>query len=77
MPEHLNGMFAFATWDSRRETLFLARDRVGKKPLYYSTAVPGVRFCFASELNALAVLPGFERSVNERAVAGFVFLVCA
>ena len=74
LPEYLNGMFAFAIWDRRRRELFLARDRFGKKPLYYSTAVPGQRICFASELKALLLLPGFDRPVNARAVADFLAL---
>ena len=74
LPEFLNGMFAFAIWDGPRQKLFLARDRFGKKPLYYSCHVPGIRFCFASELSALEALPGFERSINEQAVADFLAL---
>lgn len=49
--EKLFGMFAFAVWDSRRKILFLGRDRVGKKPLYYFS--DGPVFAFASELKAL------------------------
>ena len=49
--ERLFGMFAFAIWDTRERTLFLARDRVGKKPLYYCRN--GSTFAFASELKAL------------------------
>src|SRR6185436_15939657 len=49
--ERLHGMFAFAIWDTRERTLFLARDRVGKKPLYYYRN--GSMFCFASELKSL------------------------
>jgi asparagine synthase (glutamine-hydrolysing) len=74
MAERLNGMFAFAIWDSRRQTLFLARDRFGKKPLYYTTAAPGAKLAFASELKALTVLPGFQPKVSARAVAEFLSL---
>ena len=74
VPEYLNGMFAFALWDSGKERLFLARDRLGKKPLYYSPSVGGLRLCFASELKALTVLPGFNARINQRAVADFLSL---
>ena len=60
MPERLNGMFAFAIWDSRRRELFVARDRLGKKPLYYCTDITGMRLCFASELKSLVLVPGFS-----------------
>jgi asparagine synthase (glutamine-hydrolysing) len=74
LPEFLNGMFAFAIWDIRRKELFLARDRFGKKPLYYSSGIPGTRFCFASELKALAAMPGFDPPVDPRSVADFLAL---
>ncbi len=52
--EHLNGMFAFAVWDGRAQSLFLARDRMGQKPLYYVRGSrSSARFVFASELSAL------------------------
>lgn len=72
MPEHLNGMFAFAIWDKKRRELFLARDRFGKKPLYYSFAVGGLRFCFASELKALAAIDSFDQPVDPASVADFL-----
>jgi asparagine synthase (glutamine-hydrolysing) len=50
--EHLNGMFAFAVWDEVEQSLFLARDRMGQKPLYYSSPILGAMF-FASELGAI------------------------
>lgn len=53
--EHLNGDFAFAVWDFARSRLFLARDAVGTRPLYYWHG--GGRFAFASEYKALLVLP--------------------
>jgi asparagine synthase (glutamine-hydrolysing) len=49
--EHLRGMFSFAVWDARAESLFIARDRIGKKPLYYTAA--GGAFVFGSEIKSL------------------------
>ncbi|MBA2671644.1 MAG: asparagine synthase (glutamine-hydrolyzing) [Gemmatimonadetes bacterium] len=62
MLRHLRGMFAFAIWDSRRERLFLARDRVGIKPLYYTVA--DGRFLFGSEIKALLAHPAVERDLD-------------
>ena len=59
---HLRGMFAFALWDARRRRLFLARDRVGKKPLNYALTDNGVIFC--SEIDPLARHPAVTRDMD-------------
>lgn len=66
LPERVDGMFAFAVWDERNGTLFLARDRVGKKPLYLAHA--GGRTAFASEVKALLTLPWVADEVDEGAL---------
>lgn len=60
------GMFAFALWDQQDKTLFLVRDRIGIKPLYYGWA--GKNFVFASELKALRVHPEFSGEIDPAAV---------
>ncbi|WP_260293772.1 XrtA/PEP-CTERM system amidotransferase [Sedimenticola hydrogenitrophicus] len=61
------GMFAFAVWDRNRETLFLARDRLGIKPLFY-TVLPNGHFIFGSELKSLKVHPELSREIDPAAV---------
>jgi asparagine synthase (glutamine-hydrolysing) len=68
----LRGMFAFAIWDSARRSLFCARDRVGKKPLYYRR--DGSRFWFASEPGAILCDPAVSSEVDPRAIAAFLTL---
>jgi asparagine synthase (glutamine-hydrolysing) len=64
--KRLHGMFAFALWDTRHQRLLIARDRVGKKPLYY--ALHEGTLSFASELGALLQDPGIPRDVNRAAI---------
>ena len=60
--ERLHGMFAFAIWDSERQNLFLARDRMGIKPLYYAHSSEG--FFFASNPQALLATGLFDRAID-------------
>jgi len=64
--DRMVGMFAFAIWDEPRRRLWIARDRVGKKPLYYADS-NGI-FRFASELKAIVADPSFDRAVDSDAV---------
>lgn len=61
-----DGMFALALWEHDKRKLYLARDRFGEKPLYYTRTSEG--FGFASELAALSRVPGFDRSINRGAL---------
>ncbi len=66
----LRGMFAFAIWNTRDQSLFLARDRLGIKPLYYHW--DGRRLAFASEIKALRVVPGLGRALDPAALDGYL-----
>lgn len=65
--ERFRGMFAFALWDRKQQTLFIVRDRLGVKPLFYSV-LPDDTLIFASELKALVAHPGFDKSIDPLAV---------
>jgi asparagine synthase (glutamine-hydrolysing) len=69
--ERLNGMFAFAIWDDRKKKLFVTRDRVGIKPLYYFW--DGKRFVFGSEIKAI-LLHNIERKVNKSVAKDYLNL---
>jgi len=62
----MNGMFAFAIWDRNRKKLFLARDRLGVKPLYYARI--NNDFCFGSEIKALLAHPDFKKEIDFQAM---------
>ena len=68
--ERFNGMFAFAVWDRPKQTLFLARDRLGVKPLHYAVTADG-HLVFGSELKALMEHPGLPRAVDPLAVEDY------
>ena len=67
------GMFAFGLWDRNRETLFLARDRLGVKPMYY-TVTPDGMLLFGSELKALLAYPGLARVIEPQTVEEYFAL---
>jgi len=67
------GMFAFALWDRNRQTLFMARDRLGVKPLHYAVLGNG-QLAFGSELKTLVAHPAFARELDERAIEDYFTL---
>ena len=68
--EHLRGMFAFAIWDRTQQTLFLARDRLGIKPLFYAPLSNG-QFIFGSELKALKQHPLLPKTIDPTAIEDY------
>lgn len=73
--QHLRGMFAFAIWDEIEKTLFIARDRVGKKPLLYSHQ-PNGDLIFGSEFQALLQHPSISREVDYEAIHHYLSYIC-
>ena len=69
MLDSINGMFAFALWDTHTKKLLIARDRMGKKPLYYLRTP--TKFAFASEIKALLTLPDVPKNIRLDAVHDF------
>ena len=70
LPKHLRGMFAFAIYDIKDKTLFLARDNFGIKPLYY--AHMNDTFMFASEIKSFLDHPSFIKELNEKLIAPYL-----
>lgn len=68
--QRFNGMFAFAIWDNNTQTLFVARDRLGVKPLYYASTAHG-QFVFASEMKAMLCHPDVPRQIDPCAVEDY------
>jgi asparagine synthase (glutamine-hydrolysing) len=68
----IRGMFAFAIWSPQRQSLFLARDTMGIKPLYIWQMNEGRGIVFASEIKAFLTLPGFSRDINRRSLDHFL-----
>jgi len=77
VPKHLDGMFSFALWDRRNQKLLLARDRTGKKPLYYS--FDNGHFAFASEIKSLRVCPWIRDGISTARIPEYLTygFVCA
>lgn len=68
--KHLRGMFAFAIWDTKQKTLFIARDGFGIKPLYYAKF--GSSFMFASEIKAFLDHPKFKKELNKEILSSYL-----
>lgn len=68
--KHLRGMFAFAIWDAKQKTLFMARDGFGIKPLYYAKF--GSSFMFASEIKAFLDHPKFKKELNKEILSSYL-----
>ncbi|MBA4186229.1 MAG: asparagine synthase (glutamine-hydrolyzing), partial [Acidobacteria bacterium] len=73
--QYLRGMFAFAIWDERDQSLFIARDRIGKKPLLYSHQ-PNGDLIFGSEFRALLQHPAVSREVDYEAIHHYLTFIC-
>lgn len=73
--KHLRGMFAFAIWDEAEKELFIARDRVGKKPLLYSHRANG-DLIFGSEFTAMLEHPEISREVDNSAIDAYLSYLC-
>ena len=73
-PKYLRGMFAFAIWDEAKQELFIARDRVGKKPLLY--AETNGQFVFGSEFSALLQHPDISREIAPEAIHHYLSFMC-
>jgi len=73
--QHLRGMFALAIWDETEKSLFLARDRVGKKPLLYSHQTNG-DLIFGSEFQAILKHPSVSREVDNAAIDSYLSYLC-
>jgi len=71
---YLRGMFAFALWDNERQQLFLARDRLGIKPLHYAVDKDGTLY-FASEHKSILIADRIERDINTQALFTFGFIL--
>lgn len=69
--EKMNGMFAICLYDREGQDVFLVRDRIGKKPLYYET--DGNDLYFASELKPLMARPGFPKKINQKVLSRYLF----
>ncbi len=73
-PNHLRGMFVFAIWNERTQELFLARDRVGKKPLLYAQL--NGQLVFGSEFSALLLHPDISRDIDTEAIHHYMSFMC-